>query len=374
MGKCGGCGQFLARAECIRCTKCPGSYHPTCIGVTSTKVAPNWLCPDCKTKIPRKDNSATPVKGPSDGITVSGQPDTTRSSPGTQLAVANQGAVVEQATVEAAIKQPTQPLSQIRTDSGELNVAYEIRCFREELSAMRVELRLFRDEMASLKADVGMCGERMSAIEGKVSHLEKRFEETGSSSSYDHLEETISELKLQLNDRDQDLLLNDVMIAGIPEVKDESPLHTLKLVSVRLGVNIDDRDIVNVERIGAVRRNFTVAGSEDTAEPPRPRALAVRLARRAVRDQLLRAARVRRGLTTADLELRGPPRRFYLNERLTPINSKLFYNARQAGQKHNFKYVWTKDGRIFVKKEDGVPPQRIRSELDLVRIFGNGSV
>ncbi|KAJ8708096.1 hypothetical protein PYW08_010462 [Mythimna loreyi] len=265
MGKCGGCGQFLARAECIRCTKCPGSYHPTCIGVTSTKVAPNWLCPDCKTKIPRKDNSATPVKGPSDGITVSSQPDTTRSSPGTQRAVANQGAVVEQATVEPGIKQTTQPLSQIRTDSGELNVAYEIRCFREELSAMRVELRLFRDEMASLKADVGMCGERMSAIEGKVSHLEQRFEETGPS-SYDHLEETISELKLQLNDRDQDLLLNDVMIAGIPELKDESPLHIIKLVSVRLGVNIDDRDIVNVERIGAVRRNFTVAGSEDQGD------------------------------------------------------------------------------------------------------------
>ncbi|KAJ8730712.1 hypothetical protein PYW08_002125 [Mythimna loreyi] len=208
MGKCGGCGQFLARAECIRCTRCPGSYHPTCIGVTSTKVAPNWLCPDCKMRIPRKDNSATPVKGPSDGIPVSSQTDAIRASPGSQLAVVDQGAAAVLATVEPAIKQSTQPLSQVSTESGELNVAFEIRCFREELSAMRVELRLFRDEMASLKADVGMCGERMSAIEGKVSHLEKRFEETGPS-SYDHLEETISELKLQLNDRDQDLLLND---------------------------------------------------------------------------------------------------------------------------------------------------------------------
>ncbi|KAJ8719761.1 hypothetical protein PYW08_011936 [Mythimna loreyi] len=208
MGKCGGCGQFLARAECIRCTRCPGSYHPSCIGVTSTKVAPNWLCPDCKMRIPRKDNSATPVKGPSDGIPVSSQTDGIRASPGSQLAVVDQGAAAVLATVEPAIKQSTQPLSQVSTESGELNVAFEIRCFREELSAMRVELRLFRDEMASLKADVGMCGERMSAIEGKVSHLEKRFEETGPS-SYDHLEETISELKLQLNDRDQDLLLND---------------------------------------------------------------------------------------------------------------------------------------------------------------------
>lgn len=237
---------------------------------------------------------------------------------------------------------------------------------------MRVELRQYRDEMASLKSDVSLCRERMEVVEGKVSYLEKRFEEKVPS-SYDHLEETIAELKLQLNERDQELLINDVIITGIPETKDESPLHILKVVSQKLGVNIDEREIVNAERVGMVRRNFTTTGNVDIAEPPRPRALAVRLSRRAIRDQLLKAARVRRGLTTADLELHGPSQRFYLNERLTPINGKLFYNAREAGQRYKFKYVWTKEGRIYVKKEDGVPAQRIRSDLDLGRIFGNAS-
>ncbi|KAJ8721724.1 hypothetical protein PYW07_002499 [Mythimna separata] len=164
MGKCGGCGQFLARAECVRCTKCPGSYHPTCIGVTSTKVSPNWLCPDCKVKIPKKDNSATPVKGPSDGIAVSSQPSPVRSSPGTQPAAVIQKALTNQTTAVPAVSQHAESLPPMAAESQELNVAYEIRCFREELSAMRVELRLFRDEMASLKADVGSCGERTRRV------------------------------------------------------------------------------------------------------------------------------------------------------------------------------------------------------------------
>ncbi|KAL4705118.1 hypothetical protein ACJJTC_009749 [Scirpophaga incertulas] len=329
MAKCGGCGQFVGRSDCTRCSRCPGSYHPNCIGLTTTKVSANWLCPECKAKMPKKDNSSTPVKGPSDGNTdVNSQ-----LSPKLQRAVVQNTAVTEKIT--------TPPNLPSKSGSQELNVAYEIRCFREELSAMRADLRQFRDDIVNLKTDIGYCRERMDVIEDRVCNLEKRFEKEDPSSSV-HIEETVAELRLQLNERDQDLLLNDIILSGIPEAKDETPLHLIQLVSSKLGVNIDERDIVNAERIGMVRRNFTSNSSGDTVG--RPRALAVRLSRRATRDQLLRAARVRRGLTTC-------------------------WPAR-----HKFKYVWTKEGRIYAKKEDGVFPQRIRSDLDIARIFGNGQV
>ncbi|KAJ8728542.1 hypothetical protein PYW07_006238 [Mythimna separata] len=95
-----------------------------------------------------------------DGIAVNSQPSAVRSSPGTQPAAVIQKVLAEQTTAEPAVNQHTESLPPMAAESQELNVAYEIRCFREELSAMRVELRLFRDEMASLKADVGSCGER----------------------------------------------------------------------------------------------------------------------------------------------------------------------------------------------------------------------
>ncbi|XP_022834155.1 uncharacterized protein LOC111361927 [Spodoptera litura] len=254
----------------------------------------------------------------------------------------------------------------------DLNVAYEIRCLRQELGAMRDEFRQFQSELLSLRMSVSDCNDRMTKIENKVSDVERRFEEQ-SPASYDAIEATIAALKTQLNDRDQELLQNDLIIAGIPETKDENKFHTIKVLSTKLGVTVEDRDVVNIERIGGVRRGL-IDGADSPSGELRARVIAVRLARRDVRDQLLRAARVRRGLTTADLNISAPPRRIYVNERLTQMNSKLFHSAREAGQRARYRYVWTKDGRIYARREDGVPAQRIRNDADLAQIFGSSRV
>ncbi|XP_022833704.1 uncharacterized protein LOC111361542 [Spodoptera litura] len=338
MAKCGGCGQFIAASAGIRCSKCTGCYHRACVGVPAAATpAPGWLCPGCKAKLPKTDNSATPVKSAAADFTETNSPptDTTAS----------------------------------------LDLAREIRSFREELSALRAEIRDMRQETADFRAAIGGCNERMDEVEHRVTNLEQRFE-ARDPSPYDHLEETIADLKLQLNERDQDLLLNDVIVSGIPESKAENPAHLIKTVSLKLGIALDDRDIVNVERLGMVRRNFVTSASQgDITERPRPRVIAVRLSRRAVREQLIRAARVRRGLTTADLDLPGQPRGVYVNESLTRSNARLFRTTREAAQRQKFKYVWTKEGRIYVRKEDGVSALRVRSEADIRKIFfGDGPV
>ncbi|XP_022824433.1 uncharacterized protein LOC111354968 [Spodoptera litura] len=338
MAKCGGCGQFIAATASIRCGKCAVCYHRACVGVPpSATPSPAWLCPGCKAKLPKTDNSATPVKGAAADCSVPNSPPTVAP-----------------------------PVS--------LDLAHEIRAFREELSALRVDIRELRQENAQFRAAINGCNERLDAVVHRVDSLEQRFE-AKDTSSYDHLEETIADLKLQLNERDQDLLLNDVIVSGIPESKTENPAHILKTLSLKLGVDLDDRDIVNVERLGMVRRNFIAGSSQhDITEHPRPRAIAVRLSRRTVRDKLIQAARVRRGLTTADLDLHGQPRRVFVNEHLTRSNAKLFHLAREAGQRSKYKYVWTREGRIYVRKEDGVSAVRIRSHADIRKTFGDGYV
>lgn len=78
---------------------------------------------------------------------------------------------------------------------------------------------------------------------------------------------------------------------------------------------------------------------DDRAAPPRPRLIVTRFARRAVRDRLLREARLRRGATTEGICMPVPPRRFYINERLTRVNRQLFRQARQLGE-DNWRFVW----------------------------------
>lgn len=67
-------------------------------------------------------------------------------------------------------------------------------------------------------------------------------------------------------------------------------------------------------------------------------------------------------------------KRVYVNEHLTRSNARLFHLAREAGQRSRYKYVWTREGRIYARKEDGVSAVRIRSDADIKEIFGDGKV
>lgn len=98
----------------------------------------------------------------------------------------------------------------------------------------------------------------------------------------------------------------------------------------------------------------------------------MRLARRVLRDQLLKEARVRRGVTTEGVGLPGSPRRFYVNERLTRVNRMLFRKARECKENCGWRYAWTRDGKIYVRQRSGVsePKHRIYNENDLMRVFG----
>ncbi|VVC87859.1 unnamed protein product, partial [Leptidea sinapis] len=108
---------------------------------------------------------------------------------------------------------------------------------------------------------------------------------------------------------------------------------------------------------------------EEKDKPYRPRPLIVRLTRRETRDALLTAARVRRGLNTEGLQLPGPTRSLYINERLSGYNRYLFQKARLLASELKFKYVWIRDGKIYVRQEQGKERSRIREESDLFRII-----
>lgn len=178
------------------------------------------------------------------------------------------------------------------------------------------------------------------------------------------LQETISQLRLEIHDRDQDMLGNDIEIASFPEVRNENLTHTLLTVAKKLGVELEERDVVNAQRIGP-----EPSSGEGSAEPRRPRPMVVRLARRASRDALLQAARTRRGVTTEGLLTSVTHRPFYVNERLTKTNRQLFQKTREAAKRSDWRYVWTRDGKIYTRKEQGRPRTRVRSEEDLARVF-----
>ncbi|XP_047999335.1 uncharacterized protein LOC125236537 [Leguminivora glycinivorella] len=242
----------------------------------------------------------------------------------------------------------------------------EIRLFRVEMRAMSQHIQALRASMTDLTSKIDGCDRRIDGLCARVEALEARAPNgIDSNNTESSLMETITQLKMELNDRDQGQLLNDIEISNVPEENGENTVHIVTTLGQKLGVTLSEHDIVDATRVG--RASQLNDGVQGPPAPARPRLLVVRLARRAVRDRLLQAARVRRGATTEGTGLPLPISRFYINERLTVVNRRLFQKTRQLKDQLGWRYAWTRDGKIYVRQRPGSesPRHRIRYILHL---------
>lgn len=336
MNKCKECGKFLSKTSVVCCIQCQARYHNICARVPVVSGAsPAWRCLDCRCGRLTDNRDETPVRGM-----------------GSQLAARQPSP-----TSDDYVAEITSHDDDTARDTEEVTFEVAIRLFREELQQIRREIREFRGEFLELRASLPPITARMDDIDRRLDDVEKRVAANAAGNAVRVLEEAVANLQLELHDRDQERLANDVLITNVGEGAGESVLHVVTAIGTKLGVKLDERDIVCAERLGMRR------------ESGRPRPIAVRLARRVTRGELLRAARVRRGATTADCGLAGEPRPFYINERLTRRNQELFQRSREQCRLASWRFAWTRDGRIFVRRAEGEHSHRIRRESDIENIF-----
>ncbi|XP_045778153.1 uncharacterized protein LOC123876069 [Maniola jurtina] len=362
MAKCRACGKFLSPVGAVACG-CSAIYHKACVAISEDAQIPSdWMCPECKCKLPKTGNVATPVKGIATSYSMPPQSETPCISVGN---VASQNPEPT-ASMSPDNNQNLNDTAHDTTQSFSVELGLEIRLFRDELREVRQEFKDLRQEISELRSLLSGSNERIDGLEKRISALEG-LKESDSSPKISMLEQTIAQLKLDINDREQDILQSDIEISNLPEVTGENPTQTVMVLATKLGLSLKQEDIVFAERIG---KNFDL----NKGETKKSRRLVVRLSRRQLRDEFIQSARVRRGATSADLGVDAPPRRFYVNERLTSRNRKLFYTAREAARSLQWKFTWTKRGRIYTRQGEGKPVHTIRSDNDLARVFGSSIV
>lgn len=354
--QCGGCRIAIETRQYLICCICTKHYDLICANVSEQRFhntltaehRARWKCQECRSKEPKTDNSDTPVRGAQPG----GLSDSLYEA-GMDLGIEN--VTFRNQRIDRNLNsRPQSPMFSFEEFSEEL------KQFRDEMRAVRRDMSEFKSVMLDLKASIECCNERIDDLSERVERLEKKRNDGENVESF---ESTIAELKMDLNERDQETMSNDVEIVGITETKNERSVHIMLTVANKLGINIEERDIVSVSRVGIERPPV------EGVPVARPRPLVVRFARRSLRDHVLSAARVRRRLSTTDMGLPGAPCTFYINERLTKFNRRLFYLTRQTLIRAKWKYAWTREGKIYVRREHGAPRIRIRSDLDLKRVF-----
>ncbi|CAK1540874.1 unnamed protein product [Leptosia nina] len=261
------CGKFVSMSECLKCSKCTLKGHRSCMfnsNPDTKSAATPWLCKNCKTKTNVTKNMSAAGSESSSG--------SVHSSP--RLC-----------------------------DAEELSVAQNITQLREEFCNVTREISLFRQEMSRLTVLLNEFSSRIERVENQES-----------------LREKITELKQELNERDRLSLGCDIVLSGIPEEEGENVMHLATAMAHKIGVGLEENDVVFTERLGLRRKPVG----------QKSRAIILRLLLRP--DEILHSARVRRYVDTTGLILNSdkPPSRIYLMNGLRAmINIYFLWRNRQ---------------------------------------------
>lgn len=360
---CAGCSEAITGKEFLKCSFCHSEYDLECVNVTQRSfnsmrqtLKDKWKCPGCQSKERRGDNQNTPVRSSLQedsalddscaGYVTKRKP---LSAPPVLEDDSEEDVSLTKGMLRSIIKDE---ISRAVTESVGRIVKEQLQCINDILGTFKVSLSSIDTQLESLKSTLE---ERTKTIDG----LRKENS---------RLRDSVQRMEEHIRLSEQQALVNDVDIVGVPESKGEVVVHVVMTLARKLGVSLTEGDIVSASRVGAAR--------DEATGRARARPIVVRLVRRALRDDLLRASRVRRGVTTADAGLVGESRRFYVNERLTRENRQLFLKAREIGARLKWKFVWSKDGRVYARQrqDEDSPRHQLRSEADLKRVFGPDAV
>lgn len=326
--------------ECSRAS-CKKLYHiDICIGVAIPvgEDVGSWVCPTCvcETKKGTNKSSASircPAQTPDVNIT---------SRPKKNL-----------------------PQSDFKELTG------EIRFLREEMLGLKSNMETIMASSVRFDERIEELLTRLAANDEKVSTLRACYETENAS-----LKQRVVSLEEQINNQAQASLRNQIEIVGIPETPTENLYHVALVAAKKVGVDMVQDDIDWIERAGPRRVSSLVIGDSrsgsSAAHLPRP--IVLKLTRRVKRDELLKSAKSRKPVIASDLGVGEQPTKVYFNERLTRENRLLFRETRKRALEAGFKFCWTSNGFINIRRREGSPAIRIRSVEELaVKLRGSSA-
>lgn len=135
-------------------------------------------------------------------------------------------------------------------------------------------------------------------------------------------------------------------------------VETVMKIAKIVNIEIDSRNIRDIYRI-STNKGFTKTVAVELNSVPLKNDLII--AMRAF-NKLRNSANK---LNTEHIGLAGERLPIYVDERLPGRSRRLFFLARQFTKQNNYKFCWSINGRIYIRKSEGMKPQLIKSEEDL---------
>uniref|UniRef100_A0A8D8R0M1 FP protein C-terminal domain-containing protein n=1 Tax=Cacopsylla melanoneura TaxID=428564 RepID=A0A8D8R0M1_9HEMI len=214
------------------------------------------------------------------------------------------------------------------------------------LSDRELILKLNKDIQGLLPLEEKLTKMMNLLLEQKVQieKMEKKMNEQMEENK--KLRSELKEAKDEVSDLQQRQRLNNIIINGIPEAKGENVIKIVESLGDKLGISNPGFHIQVAHRV-----------KTKTANKVRP--IVVRLINTRTRD----------AWTMAFRQKQMWKQKIYVSEHLTKKNQDLLAKTKELKLKHQYQYVWVKDCRILVRKNEKSRVYAVRNEDDLERIF-----
>ena len=179
-------------------------------------------------------------------------------------------------------------------------------------------------------------------------NVDLRKQNEAISKRVDQGERNLCLARKEINDLEQYGRREMIEISGVPRSTGENIDSILSAIWRHLDVEIDhDSQIEEAHRISA----------RDTAN------IIVKFSGRKVRNAVYSKRSALRGITAYDLGLSTKKvQNLYINESLTRQNKELFAAALEFKKQANYKYIWTRNGSIFIRETETSRPIKVHSK------------
>ncbi|XP_008481625.1 uncharacterized protein LOC103518340 [Diaphorina citri] len=242
----------------------------------------------------------------------------------------------------------------------------------EEDDEMQVDMmqemkRLFKDFKQEIRNELKEFEKSLSFNSGKLDDVLLKMTEIQENmntinANQKKLEEENKELRLKIrqlemaeDELEQYTRNKNIQIDGIPKEKDENLEEMVKEIGNKMEVTIMNNDIDAIHRVPTRSKN-------------NPEPIVVQFLTRKMRDNIIQNAKTKR-INTKDLKMNGPEKPIYINEHLSRNRKLILFEARKKKYEKNYKFLWSRGGKIFIRKDENSNVIQLRSLEDLDQII-----
>lgn len=333
--KCSGCPKVLKGIDFLLCCRCPGKYHYTCMNLSkvefqglSKDYIDKWVCPCCRCKEPKQgDNSNTPLRS---------------AAPAPAIKLADNKSTTEPQHDNVTVR--SKPRSSGNCGCLSAEIIREI--IREELD------RKFSNEIKDIVTKIDKFEERLAFSNSEHDKVYRESETHKTliaklQSENEELRATTRDLTHRLHQVEHLSRTNNLELQCVPEHSNENLYNTVQQLGNTIKCPVSESDLQYCSRIAKLN-----------AASPRPRSILVKFSSRRLRDTFLAGViKFNRNnssdkLNSSHLGHGGKKSPVFVSEHLTPETKALHSAARRKAKELSYKFVWVRDGRVFMRKSE----------------------